>query len=133
MKFVKTETKVEGKHLSSKQSRVSRGRTSVRCGVTMSSGGQFHTPKKRYTSSASFNTSSCRLCGSVKDATHCKNLFAKANHALLAAAEDIFNSLLCHELLPHLLCRSCERRLKNYVAFKTLIARVKDHLRTLKE
>ena len=88
----------------------------------MSSGGQFHTPKKKYTSSANVNTSSCRLCGSVKDATHCKNLFAKANRALLAAAEDIFNCLPCHELLPHLLCRSCERRLKNYVAFKNLIA-----------
>lgn len=88
----------------------------------MSSGGQFNTPKKRYTSSASINTSSCRLCGSVKDASHCKNLFGKTNRALLAAAEDIFDSLPCRELLPHLLCRCCERRLKNYVAFKNLIA-----------
>ena len=77
---------------------------------------------KRYASSADINGSSCRLCGSVKVARHCKNLFAKANRALLAAAEDIFNSLPCHELMPHLLCRSCERQLKNYVAFKTLIA-----------
>ena len=91
----------------------------------MSSRGQFNTPKKKYASSADINTSSCRLCGSVKDATHCKNLFAKANRALLVAAEDIFNSLPCHELMPHLLCRSCEGRLKNYVAFKTLIAESK--------
>jgi len=78
--------------------------------------------KKKRTSSASINTSSCRLCGSVKDAAHCKNLFAKANRALLATAEDIFTSLPFRELLPHLLCRSCEKRLKNYVACKTMIA-----------
>ena len=89
----------------------------------MSSGGQPQTPKKVYISSESVNPSSCRLCSSAKDATHCKSLFAKANRALLAAAEDIHGgSLLREELLPHLLCRSCERQLNNFTAFKTMIS-----------
>ena len=40
------------------------------------------------------------LCGLVKDTSHCKNLFAKANCAILAAAKDIHNGLhstnYCH-------------------------------------
>ena len=38
--------------------------------------------------------------------------------ALLAAAEDIYGRLLRQDkLLPHLLCRPCERRLKNCISF----------------
>ena len=44
------------------------------------------TPKKTYTSSV---ISCCRLCGSVKDVSHCKNLFKKANKELLAIAAHL--------------------------------------------
>ena len=49
-------------------------------------------------------TSSCRLCKSVGDSAHCKNLFGKANRVLLVAAEEIYGSSLHRsELLLHLL------------------------------
>ena len=51
--------------------------------ATMSSD---NTPKKTYTSSF---IKCCRLCGSVKDALHCKNLFKKATKELLALAEAV--------------------------------------------
>ena len=54
-----------------------------------------------------------------------KNLFGKANRALLVAAEEIYGiSLQRRELLPHLICRPCERRLKNFVAFKIMILEI---------
>ena len=51
------------------------------------------TPKKIYVASSNA-TSSSRLCKSVGDFSHCKNLFGKANHALLLAAEEIYGSSL---------------------------------------
>ena len=55
-------------------------------------------PKKTYASSA---ISCCRLCGSVKDVLHCKNLFKKATEELLALAEAVFGGTLQrHELRP---------------------------------
>ena len=73
IKFVKTKTRVEGKHSSSKQSHALQSVAAWQCQVEVNS-----THRKKKTSSA------CLLCGSVKDATHGKNLFAKANSALLA-------------------------------------------------
>ena len=56
------------------------------------------------------------------DSAHCKNLFGKTDRALLVAAEEIYgSSLQRRELLPYLPCRPCERRLKKFIAFKTLI------------
>ena len=79
------------------------------------------TPKKIYAASSTV-ASSCRLCKSVVDSAHSKNLFGKPNSSLLASAEDIYGSSpQKSELLPHLLCRPCERRLNNFKTFKTLI------------
>ena len=91
----------------------------------MSAGNLLETPKKIYLSSDSRHPSCCRLCGSVKDVKYCKNLFAKANKELLTAAEDVYGRPLPRkeqeELRPHLLCRPCERRLKNYKEFRAMI------------
>ena len=71
---------------------------------------------------ANVNLSCCRLCKSVGDVSFSKNIFAKGNRALLAAAEDIYGGPLRQDqLLPHLLCRPCERRFKNFLNFKTTI------------
>ena len=51
------------------------------------------TPKKIYVASSNA-TSSSWLCKSVGDFSQCKNLFGKANHALLLAAEEIYGSSL---------------------------------------
>ena len=89
----------------------------------MSSLNDQQTPKKIFQSSVPRNLSSCRLCGAVGDRSWSKHLFRKGNRALLGAAEDIYGSTLRQDnnLLPHLVCRPCERRTKNFVAFKTLI------------
>ena len=81
------------------------------------------TPKKNCKSSVSVDISSCLLCRAVGDRLWSKNLFVKRNRALLVAAEDICGHSLKQDdnLLPHLICRACERRIKNFVAFKTLI------------
>ena len=69
------------------------------------------TPKKVY--AAYKKSSRCRLCSSVGD--HRKNLFGKANRALLRAAEELCGSSLPQrEDLPHLICRPCERRLNAF-------------------
>ena len=56
--------------------------------AAMSGDNSLQTPKKTYTSSV---ISCCRLCGSVKDVLHCKNLFKKATEELLALADNLFN------------------------------------------
>ena len=55
--------------------------------AAMSGDNSLQTAKKTYTSSV---ISCCRLCGSVKDVLHCKNLFKKATEELLASAEAVF-------------------------------------------
>ena len=82
--------------------------------------------EKIYQSSNNRNSSCCRLCGLLKDVNYCKNLFVEANKQLLAVAEDIYGRSLLRkvneELRPHLLCRPCERRLKNFKGFKGIIS-----------
>ena len=57
----------------------------------------------------------------------------RGNRALLAAAEDIFGRPLRQDkLLPYLLCRPCERRLKNFISFKTVISESQSSLETVK-
>ena len=59
------------------------------------------------------NISCCRLFKSVEDVSCSKNIY----RALLAAVEDIYGRPLRQDkLLPHLLCRPCERRLKNCIS-----------------
>ena len=67
------------------------------------------------------------LVGSVRDSAHCKNLLIKV--VFLVAAEEIYGSSLQRsELLLHFLCRPCERRPKNFTAFKTLISETRRSL-----
>ena len=77
------------------------------------------TPEKIYAASSNA-TSSSRLCKSVhgrKIFSHCKNLFGKANRAMLLATEAIYgNSLQRSKLFLHLSSRPCKRRLKNFIA-----------------
>ena len=88
----------------------------------MSSGSPPKTLKKIYKSVSSTFLNCCGLCKSFGDVSHWKNLFGKGNHALLAAVENIHgNPLLRIESLPHLLCRPCEKRLKNFVFKSTII------------
>ena len=51
-----------------------------------------------------------------------ENLFGKATHVLLVAVGEICRSSLQRsKLLQRLRCRPCERCLKNFIRFKTLI------------
>ena len=86
--------------------------------------GDFETPKKIY---AAFRnaTRSSRLCKSVEEFSHCKNLFGKANCVLPVAVEEIYGSSLERSIAYLLLrCRPCERRLKNFTALKPEIFRM---------
>lgn len=99
----------------------------------MSTGNIQQTPKKISTSSSTANISCCRLCKSVGDVSCSKNIYAKGNRALLAAAEDVYGRPLRQDkLLPHLLCRPCERRLKNFMSFKTVISESQSSFETVK-
>jgi hypothetical protein len=81
---------------------------------------QEETPKKFRRSAT--NDSSCRLCGSIEDKSHSKNLFKNNNHELLNLARSLSGEqLLRHENLPELICRPCERRIGNFKAFRLKI------------
>ena len=72
--------------------------------------------------SSAINSSSCRLCRATGDPNHRKNLFKPSNRALLGIAEQICGHPIVYEAnLPHLLCRPCERRLKNTMTFQKII------------
>ena len=91
------------------------------------------TPKKVYAPSSHVNLSCCRLCKSVGDISHSKNLFAKNNRALLASVEELYGgSLSQNELLPRLVCRPCERRVNNFKAFKNIITETQQSFERVK-
>ena len=50
---------------------------------------KFHVPAIIVSKRQRKHISCCRLCGSVKDVLHCKNLFKKATEELLAFAVPI--------------------------------------------
>lgn len=80
------------------------------------------TPKKYYKKSVSTDISRCRLCNSVVDRTHSKNLFRSSNLTILRNVEQIYGCALPQEnFLPYLICRPCERRLNNAIQFKNTI------------
>lgn len=92
------------------------------CEMFMASKDLSQTPKKFYQPRNHSGSSSCRLCQSVGDTSHWKNLFGKANRPLLSVAEELSGTTLPrHEFMAHLLCRPCERRLKNFKNFKETI------------
>ena len=74
-------TLVQAGHVSTKKGKVTKKKTKKK------------TPKKIYAASSN-PTSSCRVCKSVGDFAHCKNLFGKANCPLPVAEEEIYGSSL---------------------------------------
>ena len=83
----------------------------------MLSSTQKETPRK-YSRSVT-SDSSCRLCCSVEDKSHSKNIFKKNNRELLTLARTLSGEqLLQHQNLPELICRPCERRLVNFKSFR---------------
>ena len=89
----------------------------------MSCGSHPETPQKIYTGSKSVSLSCCRLCKSVGDISHWRNLYSKGTSQLLATAEDLYGKALPRsDVLPHLVCRPCERRLTNFRKFKTTVS-----------
>ena len=95
------------------------------------------TPVKAYrasSSSSSIDSSSCRLCKATGDPNHRKNLFKPSNRALLSIAEQIYgNSIVYDPNLPHLLCRPCERRLKNTMVFQKVMVESEQSFRQSSE
>lgn len=81
------------------------------------------TPKKHYKKiPVSTQNSRCRLCKSVVDPYHSKNLFRNTNQSVLRNAETVYGGALPQvDGLPHLICRPCERRLNNAIQFKNTI------------
>ena len=97
----------------------------------MSTSGLPKTPKKVCKSVGANVINCCRLCKSFGDVSYWKNLFGKGNRTLLATADNIQgNPLLCSESLPHLLCRPCERRLNNFIVFKSTIIQAQKSFNT---
>ena len=87
------------------------------------------TPKKVYAKSNLDSKSMCRLCCSIIDPKHCKNLYNKASVNVLASAELLYGGkLLRGDSLPHLVCRPCERRLDNFMKFKNMICDNQDSM-----
>ena len=67
------------------------------------------TPKKIYAASSNA-TSFSRFCKKLGDFSYYKNLFGKANRALLLAEEGIYDrSLQRSELFLHLCCRPLQK------------------------
>ena len=88
------------------------------------------TPKK-YQSISGLNViSRCRLCNSIGDPKHSKNLFRDSNRVLLRNVESVCGDQLPQSSeLPHLICRSCERRLNATLQFKRTISETQRLLR----
>ena len=79
---------------------------------------------------SSIDSSSCRLCRAVGDTSHHKNIFKPTNRALLKIAEQICGHPIVYDAnLPHLICRPCERRLNNAMAFQKVIVETEQFFR----
>lgn len=89
------------------------------------------TPKKVYsTVDYNLDPSSCRFCRAVGDASHRKNIFKPLNRHLLRIAEQICGHPIVKESgLPHLMCRPCERRLKNTIEFQKVMVEAEQSFR----
>ena len=88
------------------------------------------TPKKIYGASVSdicIDPASCRLCRSVGDLIHRKDIFKPSNHALLKIAEQLYGHNIAPDpILPRKVCRPCERRLKNCLEFQKVISETQE-------
>jgi hypothetical protein len=82
------------------------------------------TPKRLYKkqTESTGSISRCRLCNSVTNPNHRKNLLRAQNQTVLRNAERIYGEKLPqNDSLPHLICAPCERRLDNAIKFKSII------------
>ena len=71
------------------------------------------TPKRLYPVEGGIDHSSCRLCESIGDSRFCKNLFREANRDILDFVQQVY--------LSQLVCRSCERKVKNAQTQRLLV------------
>ena len=79
------------------------------------------------------NNSTCRLCKSVGDPAHRYSLYSKTNSEILCSAENIYGEVLPNKPeLPKLICRPCERRVRNFVAFRKTIVETQSTLTKFK-
>ena len=92
-----------------------------------------NTPKKVYGAQSLDNNSTCRLCKSVGDPAHRYNLYSKTNSEILSSAEHIYGEVLPNKPeLPKLICRPCERRVRNFVPFRKTIVETQSTLTKFK-
>ena len=81
------------------------------------------TPKKLYPVEGRIDLSSCRLCWSIGDSRYCKNLFREVNRDILDFVQQVHGGVLPQDkTLPQLVCRSCERKVKNAAIVEKTIA-----------
>ena len=80
-------------------------------------------PKMLYPVQGGIDLSSCRLCGSIGDSRYCKNLFREASRDILDFVQQVHGDVLPRDkTLPQLVCRSCERKVKNAATVKKTLA-----------
>ena len=87
------------------------------------------TPKKFYEAPGSsfIDSASCRLCGTVGDPNHRKDILKPSNRALLKIAEQLYgHNIVPDANLPRGVCRPCERRLKNCLEFQKVISQTQE-------
>lgn len=100
-------------------------------GLRGSCRGSIHreTPKNVYEAIEAVSLSCSRLCKSVGDISHRRNLYRKGNRQLLAIAENFFdNALPRSDVLSHLVSRPCEWRLKQKT-WRQQSLKVSNHLK----
>ena len=87
------------------------------------------TPKKVYSADiANIDPKSCRLCQSIGDSSHRTNIFKTGNRELLRIAEVLYGRVLPKDGgLPLIVCRPCERRLRNTINFQTVICKTQQN------
>ena len=81
------------------------------------------TPKKLYHVESRIDLSSCQLYWSIGDSRYCKNLFREANRDILDFVQQVHGDVFPRDkTLPQLVCRSCERKVKNAATVEKTIA-----------
>ena len=87
------------------------------------------TPKKFYKAPGSsfIDSASCRLCGTVGDPSHRKDILKPSNRTLLKIAEQLYGHSIAPDTnLRRGVCRPCERRLKNCLEFQKVISQTQE-------
>lgn len=77
--------------------------------------------------SSCVDPASCRLCQTVGDPSHRKDILKPSNRALLKIAEQLYGHNIAPDpSLPRRVCRPCERRLKNSLEFQKVISETQE-------